>query len=490
MSYNKNAALELTNIKSPSAVPIEEAILGSCMMDRECIALVISILPVEAFYLDSHKFIFESIIDLFSQSLPVDLLTVTKTLQSSGKLESIGGPVYIVELTNKVSSSANIEYHCRIVKQEWIKRHTMVVGHGLYTQAQDPTTDPFDLVEYAEKGIFELSQGFNKREPVKLSLALSKEVRRQEEISGQPDGIIGLSTGFRDLDKVLRGLRAPDLMILAARPGMGKTALMLALSKFIAENGNPAAVFSLEMSVEQLTQRIIAMDTELPGYKIENPHRRSEHENQVYFDSVQRLENLPLFIDDEPGINITQLRSKCRRLKQEHDIGFIVVDYLQLMSGTNSGGSGRNREQEISEISRGLKMLAKELHMPVLALSQLSRAVEQRGGTKRPQLSDLRESGSIEQDADIVSFIYRPEYYKIMEDADGTSTRGLAEIIIAKNRRGAVTDVDLHFRAECTKFTDRDSVDFIFDELAQTAVDYQKMANVSPPDDDEENLPF
>jgi replicative DNA helicase len=370
---------------------------------------------------------------------PVDLLTVTEEVKKEGALETIGGAYYLVELTNRVASAANIEFHARIIAQKHIQRELIRISTTVIKDAYEDTTDVFDLLDKAEQGLFEITEQNLSRGSESMSSLVTKAVKQLEEMAGNESGLTGVPSGFTALDRITSGWQPSDLIIVAARPGMGKTSYTLAVARNAAMDfGKGVAFFSLEMSNVQLVQRLISMEAEIPGSKLRSG-QLEDYEWQQLNSAIEKLSEAPIFIDDTPGINVFELRAKCRRLKMQHDIQMVVIDYLQLMTG-GSDQKG-NREQEISMISRSLKGLAKELNIPVIALSQLSRAVETRGGAKRPQLSDLRESGAIEQDADIVSFIYRPEYYQIMEDEEGNSLKDVSEIIIAKHRNGSLETV-------------------------------------------------
>lgn len=444
----------------PQAIPLEEAVLGALMLDREALPMVIDTLRAESFYLESHQEIYRAIIRLFERSNPVDLLTVTEELKKAGELDRIGGGYYLVELSNRVASAANIEYHARIIAQKHIQRELITVSTRTIRDAYEDTTDVFNLLDEAEKGLFAITQNNLSRSYESMGSLSSKVLKQIEELSKKEDGLTGVPTGFTDLDRLTSGWQPSDLIIIAARPGMGKTSMVLAVALNAAlDFGKGVALFSLEMASTQLVQRLISMESEIPATKFRNG-KLEDYEWQMLQSTVERLNSVPIFIDDTPGINIFELRAKCRRLKMQHDIQMVIVDYLQLMTGSVDSKGGGNREQEIGSISRALKSLAKELNVPVIALSQLSRAVEVRGGSKRPQLSDLRESGSIEQDADIVSFIYRPEYYQILEDEQGQSLKGVAEFIIAKHRNGALDTIRLKFTDTFAKFSNLDDPSF------------------------------
>ena len=462
-SKNTRKDIELSNYifgkVPPQAPALEEAVLGSLMLDKDAITTVIELLRPDSFYSEAHQSIFKSMIRLFEKSQPIDLLTVTEELKSSGELEKVGGPYYLVELTNRVASSANLEYHARIVAQKFIQRELIRISTSVIKEAYEDTTDVFELLDKAEQNLFSITEQNLSRSYSSMGSLLSKAIQDVELASEREEGLTGIPTGFIDLDRITSGWQSSDLIIVAARPGMGKTALTLALARNAAEYNHPVAVFSLEMSNTQLVKRLISLETELTGDKLRKGNLE-EYEWQRLNAAVEKMSDTPIFIDDTPAINIFELRAKCRRLKMQHRIELIIVDYLQLMSSAGAEGKQGNREQEISSISRALKGLAKELDVPVIALSQLSRAVETRGGTKRPQLSDLRESGAIEQDADMVTFIYRPEYYQILEDEQGNSMKGVAEYIIAKHRNGALGTVKLKFTPETAKFSDWDDLNY------------------------------
>lgn len=443
----------------PQALQLEEAVLGALMLDKDALPIVLDILRPESFYSDAHQLIYKAVLRLFERSQPVDLLTVAEELRKSGDLEKAGGHFYIVELTQRVASAANIEYHARIIAQKQIQRELINVSTRIIRDAYEDTTDVFDLLDKAEQGLFSITQQNLNRSFESMSSLGSKMLKQLEELSQKEEGLTGVPTGFTELDRLTSGWQSSDLIIVAARPGMGKTSLVLALARNAAVDfGKAVALFSLEMSNVQLAQRLISMEAEIQGSKLRNG-QLEDYEWQQLHSALEKIGEAPIYIDDTPGLNVFELRAKCRRLKMQQDLQLIVIDYLQLMSGGADNQRG-NREQEISAISRALKGLAKELNVPVIALSQLSRAVEVRGGTKRPQLSDLRESGAIEQDADIVSFIYRPEYYQILEDEEGQSLKGVAEFIVAKHRNGALKTIKLKFTDQFAKFTDLEDPDF------------------------------
>lgn len=447
----------------PQAVDLEEVVLGAMMIDKKGVDEVIDILHPDVFYKDAHRFIYEAIFTLFETSEPVDLLTVSSQLKQNGRLEAVGGDFYLIKLTQKVASSAHIEFHARIILQKYIQRSLIKISNEIIEDAYDDGTDVFDLLDNAEAKLYDVTQGNLKRSAETAQNLVIQAKKRIEEIANK-EGLSGIPSGFDKVDKLTSGWQPSDLVIIAARPGMGKTALTLSMARNMAVNSSiPVAFFSLEMSSVQLITRLISSETGLSSEKLRTG-RLEKHEWEQLNVKVKTLEKAPLFIDDTPSLSIFDLRAKARRLASQHDIKLIIIDYLQLMTA-GSSQKGGNREQEISTISRNLKALAKELNVPVIALSQLSRAVETRGGSKRPILSDLRESGAIEQDADIVSFIYRPEYYKIDEwdDEERTPTQGQAEFIVAKHRNGGLDNIRLKFVGQLGKFDNLDDFDSPFE---------------------------
>lgn len=441
----------------PQAVDLEEAVLGALMLEKDALTNVIDILKVESFYKESHKVIFQAILDLFTESQPIDMLTVTSQLRKNGALEVAGGAFYIAELTSRVASASNIEYHARIITEQAIKRDLIRISSEVQKEAFEDTTDVFELLDKMEQSLFEISEKNIRKNYSDMRSIMRDAIAELEERKNQKDGLTGVPSGFTALDRVTSGWQKSDLVIIAARPAMGKTAFVLSVLRNAAvDHTRPVAIFSLEMSAVQLVNRLISSEAELDSEKIKKGSL-ADHEWAQLVHKTAKLSKAPLFVDDTPALSILELRAKARKLKAQHDIQMIVIDYLQLMSGdSKSGGPGGNREQEIASISRALKKIAKELSIPVIALSQLSRAVETRGGDKRPQLSDLRESGAIEQDADMVMFLYRPEYYGITQDEDNNSTAGVGEVIIAKHRNGSLDTVKLRFIGRYTKFTDLD----------------------------------
>ena len=442
----------------PQAIDLEIAVLGAMMIDKKGIDDVIDILHPDAFYDKKHQEIYAAIYTLFQNSEPTDLLTVSQQLRKDGKLELVGGDFYLINLTQKVASSAHIEYHARIILQKYIQRKLISISSDIIETAYDETVDVFDLLDLAEGKLFEVTQGNLKKGSEDAGDLVKQALKKIQDISNQ-DGMSGLETGFTKLDALTSGWQPSDLIIIAARPGMGKTAFVISMAKNMAIDFNhPVALFSLEMSSVQLITRMISSETGLTSEKLRKGNLEA-HEWEQLNVKVKKLSDAPIFIDDTPSLSIFDLRAKARRLVSQHGVKIIVIDYLQLMTaGGSAGKGGGNREQEISMISRNLKALAKELNVPVIALSQLSRAVETRGGSKRPLLSDLRESGAIEQDADIVSFIFRPEYYGVTEwdDDDHTPCEGQGEFIVAKHRNGGLDNIRLKFTGHLAKFSDLD----------------------------------
>ncbi|MET4080417.1 replicative DNA helicase [Pedobacter sp. UYP30] len=441
----------------PQALDLEEAVLGALMLEKDALSSVIDILKPEVFYQESHQKIFEAIHSLFQKSKPVDILTVTAELRQIGSLEMVGGAYYITNLTNRVASAANIEYHARIISQKYIQRELIRISTEIISNAYEDTTDIFDLLDHAEKNLFDIAQNNLRRDTQKMDEIIKQSLATLEELRTKTDGLTGVPSGFTGLDRITGGWQKSDLVIIAARPAMGKTAFVLTCARNASVDfQKPVVVFSLEMSSVQLVNRLISGEAEIEQEKIRKGNL-AEWEWQQMHSKIKKLSEASLLIDDTPALNIFEFRAKCRRLKAQYDIQMVIVDYLQLMhgKGENQKGGG-NREQEIGSISRALKSVAKELEVPVLALSQLSRAVESRPGPngKRPMLSDLRESGSIEQDADMVLFLYRPEYYGITEDEQGRSQAGIAEVIIAKHRNGETGIVPLKFVGKFVKFMD------------------------------------
>ncbi|MEO7531780.1 MAG: replicative DNA helicase, partial [Sediminibacterium sp.] len=396
----------------PQAKELEEAVLGAIMLEKSAFDTVIEILKPECFYGEANQRIFKAMKSLAEKSLPIDLLTVVEELKLKEDLELVGGPYYVSKLTNSVVSSANIEAHSRIVLQKFIQRELIRISGEIIGDAYEDSTDVFDLLDDAESKLFEITNNHLRSAFEDINTVLVKTIQRIEDMRNRDEDITGVPSGFASLDKLTYGWQQTDLIVLAARPSVGKTAFALNLARSAAlhpTKPTPIVFFSLEMSSSQLVQRILSAESEIWLEKITRGKLEEHEMKQLYKRGIERLSNAPIYIDDTAALNIFELRAKCRRLKNKHDIGLIIIDYLQLMSGGGDNKNG-NREQEISKISRDLKGLAKELKVPIIALSQLSREVEKRKeGAKIPQLSDLRESGAIEQDADMVMFLYRPE---------------------------------------------------------------------------------
>ena len=462
-SFSKKENLGLvSNIElgklPPQALDLEESVLGALMLEKEALTNIIDILKPENFYKDAHKEIYQAIIDLFNNSQPIDLLTVTNQLKKNGTLDIVGGSYYVTKLTTRVNSASNIEFHSRIILEQSIKRELINISSKVQKEAYEDTIDVFDLLDQTEQSLFDVSESHIRKNYKKVQNLMKEAIDELETKKEKKDGITGVPSGFIDLDTITSGWQPSDLVIIAGRPSMGKTAFVLSLIRNASIDHNlPMGIFSLEMSSLQLVNRLISSEAELDSDKIRKGNLK-DYEWQQLLHKTDLLQKAPIFIDDTPALSILELRAKARRLKSQHDIQCIIVDYLQLMTSEYGKTSG-NREQEIASISRSLKAVAKELNIPVIALSQLSRAVETRGGDKRPVLSDLRESGSIEQDADMVMFIYRAEKYDITEDEDGESTIGVAELLLRKNRNGPTGKVKLKFVERFAKFVDKNYID-------------------------------
>ena len=436
----------------PQALDMEQAVLGALMIDKDAFSIVSEILRPETFYEPRNQKIYQAIQTLNMSERPVDIMTVTEQLKKDGTLEDVGGPAYIMDLSSHVASSAHIEYHSRVLAQKFMARQLISFASVIETKAFDETQDVDELMQEAEGSLFEISQKNMRQDYTQIDPVVKNAVDILQRAAANTDGLTGISTGYTDLDDKTSGWQNSDLVIIAGRPAMGKTAFALSLAKNIAiDNRIPVAFFSLEMSNVQLVNRLISNVCEISGKKILNGQLDQEEWKRL--DSrLRRLQGAPLYVDDTPGMSIFELRTKARRLVREKGVRIIMIDYLQLMNA--NGARFGSRQEEVSTISRSLKGLAKELDIPILALSQLNRGVEGREGNegKRPMLSDLRESGAIEQDADMVCFVHRPEYYRIFQDEHGNDLHGMAQIIIAKHRKGATGDVLLNFRGEFTRF--------------------------------------
>ncbi|MGI6242366.1 MAG: replicative DNA helicase [Prevotella sp.] len=436
----------------PQAVDVEKVVLGALMIDKDAFSVIAETIRPETFYEPSHQKIYTAIQTLNMNESPVDIMTVTNELQKEGTLDDVGGAPYVVDLASQVASSAHIEYHAKILQQKYFARQLISFASVIETKAFDATVDVDELMQEAEGSLFELSQKNMRQEYTQIDPVIRQAVDILQKASANSDGLTGIPSGFTKLDDMTSGWQKSDLVIIAGRPAMGKTSFALSIAKNIAvDYQEPIAFFSLEMNNVQLVNRLISNVCEIEGKKIMNG-QLARDEWERLDKNLAKLTGAPIYIDDTPGMSIFELRTKARRLVREKGVKVIMIDYLQLMNA--NGMRFGNRQEEVSTISRSLKGLAKELDIPILALSQLNRTVENREGLegKRPQLSDLRESGAIEQDADLVMFVHRPEYYHLLEDEKGNDLRGKAQIIIAKHRKGATGDVLLSFQGQYTRF--------------------------------------
>ncbi|MCB0729699.1 MAG: replicative DNA helicase [Ignavibacteriae bacterium] len=446
----------------PSAVDVERAILGAMILDDKAIPKVIESLQPESFFDKKNQLIFEAIISLFESNEPVDSVSLYEELSKAGKIESAGGPAYISKLAQDVSSAANVEYHSKVVLEKWILRKLISSSMEIATTAYSGNEDVFDLLDSAESKIFEITEAGLKESYKSMDRAVKEAMEHIEAIHSKKLSSFSVPTGYFALDEMLGGFQKSDLIIVAARPSMGKTAFALSAARNAAvDHKAPIAIFSLEMATVQLVTRLICAEARVNAHSVRTGKFKAEDGPRISR-TLGKLSEAPIYIDDSPGQTVLEIRAKARRLKAEKNIGLVIIDYLQLMSSSTRMDS---REREISTISRSLKSLAKELNVPVIALSQLNRAVETRTD-KRPQLSDLRESGSIEQDADVVIFLNRPEYYGITQFADGESTEGIAEIIVGKQRNGPTGDVRLKFIKDFARFENLDMFHSRFEEQA------------------------
>ena len=461
----------------PQARELEEAVLGALMLEKDAYSMISEMLTPHSFYEKIHELIFTAIRNLAIKQEPIDMLTVVEQLRRSGNLEMAGGIPYIAQLSQKVVSSAHLEYHARIVAQKALARELISFSSSVASKAFDETNDVDDLMQEAEGQLFEISQQNLKKDFFPITSIMQEAINLITEANKRPDGMSGLASGFKQLDKITSGWQKSDLIIIAARPAMGKTAFVLSMAKNMAVNFNtPVAVFSLEMANVQLVTRLITNVTEIKSETIKSGQLQRYEWEQFNF-RIKDLYNAPIYVDDTPSLSVFELRTKARRLVKEHQVKCIIIDYLQLMNA--SGMAFGSREQEVSIISRSLKGLAKELNIPIIALSQLNRGVENRSvkddpNAKRPHLADLRESGAIEQDADIVCFIHRPEYYELFQDTEGNDMRGKAEIIIAKHRNGSTGVVRLNFKKEYIRFQneDEDQIAGVYESQVNSLIDH------------------
>ena len=437
----------------PQAKEVEEAILGAILIEVQAFGIVSEILKAECFYVEAHKIIFESMVALNQKGKIIELLSVVEELKRIEQLDAVGGPYAVTKLTNSVVSTAALEQHARIVLEKFMMREIIRIGSEMVNSGYDDSVDIFDLIDDSEKNLFAVSNSFLKKDFERLSTVGAKVLTRLDQLRDTEEILSGVPSGFRKLDQLTYGWQPTDLIILAARPSVGKTAFALNLARNACNDHfkpTPVGFFSLEMSSQQLAQRILSAETEVNMSSISRGKMSDTEYLIITSKGISKFDSLELYIDDSAALNIFEFRAKARRMVNKHKVGMIIIDYLQLMSGTNTKGG--NREQEISNISRNLKALAKELCVPIIALSQLSRSVETRKESKVPQLSDLRESGAIEQDADMVMFIYRPEYYEQKTDSMGESTSGLTEIKIAKHRNGTLDTIKLRALLHIQKF--------------------------------------
>jgi replicative DNA helicase len=433
----------------PHATDAEVAVLGAMLVDKEAVSKVLEIVDADCFYHQQHVVIYRTMMEMFERGITIDLITLSNELQRAGLLESVGGMFMLTDLTVRTVTAANVEHHARIVLERYLKRKLISVAGTIIADCYDDTTDALEQVDSAEQKIFDIAERRLKRSYSGMKKLTKDAIEKILALaSGDGDGITGIPTGFSQLDSMLSGLQPSDLIILAARPSMGKTAFALTVAREAARRGHSVGFFSLEMSAQQLVLRLISADSSVNLQALRSG-RLSQREMQDVVAKIDNLMQAPLYIDDSAGLSPVEFRAKVRRMKAEHNIDLVIIDYLQLMHG-----KAESREREISMISHTLKAVAKELNIPVMALSQLNRALESRSGDKRPMLSDLRESGSIEQDADVVMFVHRPEYYKLLQFPDGTSTENMAEIIVGKQRNGPVGDVRLYYNKQLAAFHD------------------------------------
>ncbi len=441
----------------PQALDVEEAVLGAMMIEPNCVPDVLESLTAGCFYKEAHRKIFAAISALTKDHEPVDIYTVAEALKRTGDLEEIGGPYYLSLLSSKVGAAAHVDYHVKILLQKYIQRELITISAEVQRDSFDDSIPVDDLLNNAQQKLFDLSERNMKRETLPVQDVLKDTVAEIEANQDRTDGLSGVPSGFTGIDKITLGWQESDLVIIAARPSMGKTAFVLTMARNMAVDHHiPVAFFSLEMSSKQLVKRLLVSETGLSSEKIRGGKRLQDYELVQLHERIKDLAAAPLFIDDTPSISIYELRSKVRRLVRNAGVKLIIIDYLQLMTGPPELRG--MREQEVSNISRSLKAIAKEMSIPVIALSQLSRDVEKRGGNKIPQLSDLRESGAIEQDADIVMFIHRPDYYGTEEEG---AVPGQAQIIIAKHRNGSTDVVPMIFRKNEARFVDANDGGFL-----------------------------
>ena len=437
--------------KPPQAIEIEEAVLAAMMLDSDCINDVLESLTPDCFYNESNKKIFVAITAIASRNDKVDILTVADELSKSGDLEAVGGASYLSALSMKIGAAANTDYHTKILLQKFIQRELISISYRVQKQAFEDSMPVDDLLQFAQQEVFVLAERNMKRDTSPIQMVINQAIDDIQKSQERQDGLSGVPSGYANIDKITYGWQPSDLIILAARPSVGKTAFVLTMARNMAVDYNvPVAFFSLEMSQTQLVKRLLVSETGIPSDKIWGAKKFNDPQDwDTLNERIGKLSRAPLWIDDTPSLSIYEFRSKARRHVQSQNVKMIIIDYLQLMTGpVELRGM---REQEVSAISRALKSIAKDLNVPILALSQLNRSVETRGGNKRPQLSDLRESGAIEQDADIVMFIHRPEFFGT---AEADAYPGQTQLIIAKHRNGETGDVEMRFVASEVRFED------------------------------------
>ncbi|MDR0694945.1 MAG: replicative DNA helicase [Prevotellaceae bacterium] len=482
----------------PHSPDFEKSVLGALMLEKEAIVEVQELLKPETFYNELHAKIFRAIQEINSRHEPIDMLTVAEELKKKGELDEVGGPYYLSQLTMTVNSAAHVEYHAKLLAQKYIQRQLITASAKIQRHAFEEDVVVDELLDDAQQEIFKVAEGNIHRETEHVGAVVAKAIKELEAAQLRDDGLSGVPSGFPVIDNVTLGWQAADMVIVAARPSMGKTAFVLSMARNMSiDHKVPTAFFSLEMPSVQLVKRLMMSESGIESKKIRGGTKLAAHEWTQIETSIRNLVEAPLFIDDTPALSIFEFRSKARRLVLSHNIKIIIIDYLQLMTGPPETQKSI-REQEVSAISRALKSIAKELNVPIIALSQLNRSVETRGGNKRPQLSDLRESGAIEQDADLVLFIHRPAYYGLTEDENHESTKDLAEIIIAKHRNGETRDVKLKFSQ--AKFTDWDEPAWQGDAAYPTTVttttlipskmNYNKDFDLPPESPSGEQAPF
>jgi replicative DNA helicase len=460
--------------KPPQAIDIEEAVLGALLLEPEVVPDILDQLQADCFYKDVHKKIFEAITTLSSRNDPVDIFSVSDELSKRGELEEVGGMAYLSQLSTKIGAAAHVEYHTKVLLQKFLQRELISISYEVQKAAFDDSLPVDDLIDSAEEKVFTLAQRNVRNETKPILSVINRAVEQIEINQKREDGLSGVPSGYTGIDRVTFGWQPADLIILAARPSVGKTAFVLTMARnMVVDHHIPVAFFSLEMPDTQLVTRIMVSETGLPSEKLRGAKKMTQDEWTQLHDGLNKLSRAPLWIDDTPSLSIYEFRSKARRLVNKQHVKLIIIDYLQLMTGPPELKG--MREQEVAAISRSLKAIAKELNVPIIALSQLNRSVETRGGNKRPQLSDLRESGAIEQDADIVMFIHRPEFLGVQDEG---GFPGETDLIIAKHRNGEVRDVKMRFLSSEVKFVDYD--DRPFDEPDKASYTESRMNMFQP----------